>query len=349
MRILKTLLLLLCLLSGSAFAGDHTNVTNDAGAIATSTTTVLGSQPSPAIGLSGLPGSLPPQLLNQLPPPSYLLHGRLLELTAQFGDVVISGAKDAAQVTTDGKVATVTFAPSPQFAKYRAETSAGKEHLIARFSSRYAGNVRWLGTVMVSSKPGVVLLPPADRQFVWEALNAASNVSLKEVIIVPVPQGYGVTVGVTSDANAGGLSTSLAKITSLFLGIGPSFSTQSGTTMPTGTWSQQYIVLEEDADGIKFSIDMVTPPPKQAQVADTTGVEVALARKAAAEQAKAIADALERIGKQRLALEVSVPISERVWVDCPKEGCAAPKKGYYKYPQRRAVGNALTDTPQPKQ
>ena len=179
----------------------------------------------------------------------------------------------------------------------------------ATFTARFSDKVRWLGTVMVISKPGVTLLPPADKKYVWEAINSSSTKNLSEVIVVPVPKGYGVNVGIASEASGGGLATSIAKITTLFLGIGPSFSSQSGTTMPTGSWSQQYIVLEKDPDGMLFSIDMVTPPKPAVAQPDLAAQRIDEARKTAALEAKAYASALTQIRQERdkLALTLTVP------------------------------------------
>lgn len=361
---MKKLVTLLLLLSGSAFAGDNTTTTdiaNEAGAVSNSSTIIMGTQPSPTIGFPGLPGSLPPQLLNQQQPPPYVLYSRLLELTSQFGDIVITGKGQLTQQTTEGNNFTVTFAPSPQFIRHKKESSAfgGQKALSATFSFRFSDTVKWLGTVLLSSKNGIVLIPSAGMQVVRDALEAASGPTLTEVVIVPVPHGYGVNVGVTSEGSAGGISSSLAKITSLFLGVGPSWSSQNGTTMPTGTWSQQYIVLERDPNGIPFSIDMVIPPiqPKVATLPVESQVnQVAAARVVAVAQAQSLADALM---KARLALTVTIPtdrvITERV--PCKTEEfvdtkgnvvhmCRGPTNGSYgatKVIRETATGQSTID------
>lgn len=312
-NILKTILFLLCLLTGNVFAGNQTDITTEAGAISNSSTTFMGTPPSPTIGLTNLPNSLPPQLLSQLPAPPYVLYGRLLELTAQFGDIVITGKEELAQITVKEKISTVTFAPSPQFAKYRKTSNLNwsEGNLSARFANTFNDRVNWLGTVIVSSKNGDTLMPTAAMQAVRNAIESSSSANLKEVVIIPIPDGYGVNVGVSSEANAGGLASSLAKITSIFLGIGPSWSTQSGTTMPTATWSQQYIVFEKDANGIPFSIERVTRQEEQKVVTPTAPPvdEVAVAREAARKMAEtqALVLAMKQLNEAKLALTVSVP------------------------------------------
>ena len=300
-----------------ASAGDvdsNIGVENKAGAYSNSTNNFFGGQ-SPVIGLPGLPQPASPQLLGQLPPPYYLLFRQLSEMTLQFGDMEVGSKEDVAQFTTDGKEASVTFATSPQFGKYRKVANENRGNLTAKFTARWSGRVNWLGNVIVSSKNGVVMLPPADKGFVWEAIANASSGNLSRVIVVPVPHGFGVNVGIATDGSSFGLSTTFAKLLSIFVGIGPSASMQSGTTMPTGEWAQQYLVFEEDPNGIPFQIDMVTPREPEAKAPPPPSIDhVALARERAVAQAKEIAEQMERMQKARLALEVTVPM-ERVVFD----------------------------------
>jgi hypothetical protein len=316
MKVLVSTLLFVCGVFGnfSARAADtnRIDVGTDAAATSNSATTIMGAPPSPTIGLPGIPQSLPPPLVNQVQPPPYVLFRQLMDLTTQFGDTVIRGEEDVAQFTSNNEIANVTFATSPQFGRHKNPSTWNSRSvpLSARFTSQFRGKVNWLGTILVSSKNGIVLLPPADKGFVWKAINAVSAPSLKEVIIVPMPQGYGVNVGVKSEGSAFGLSSAVGKLLSVFIGIGPSFSVQDGTTMPTGTWSQQYIVLEEDQDGIPFAIDLVTPQEqKAANNASQPPDRVQLARDMAVKQAEALAEAMARV-RQNTTLTVSVPTNQ---------------------------------------
>ena len=269
---MKITVLLALLLGYSQLVAATTNTVttqNEAGAISNSSTIINGAPASPAVGFPGLAGSTAPPLLQQMPPPPYVLFGRLLDLTTQFGDMEVTGPNDLVQFKLETGVAVATFAPSPRFIRYKKPVPGcgssdnvfcvlDTKPLTARFSAQYKGNVNWLGSVYVSSKPGAVFVPPADKQVVWNIINENSSADLRRVIIVPVPQGYGINVGVTSDGSALGISGTLSKLFSVFVGIGPSLSTQSGTTMVAGTWSQQYLVLEEDKNGMMFSIDLLT-------------------------------------------------------------------------------------------
>jgi hypothetical protein len=316
MKVLVSTLLFVCGVFGnfSARAADtnRIEVGTDAAATSNSATTIMGASPSPTIGLPVTPQSLPPPLVNQVPPPPYVLFRQLMELTTQFGDTVISGEEDVAQFTSNSDTASVTFATSPQFGRHKKVSTWDTRAvpLSARFTSQFKGKVNWLGTIMVSSKNGIVLLPPADKGFVWKAISTVSAPSLKEVIIVPMPQGYGINVGVKSEGSAFGLSSVVGKLLSVFIGIGPSFSVQDGTTMPTGTWSQQYIVLEEDQGGIPFAIDLVTPQEqKAANNASQPPDRVQLAREMAVKQAEALADAMARL-RQNTTITVNVPTNQ---------------------------------------
>ncbi len=298
MNVRNGILYLLLLVSGTAFAtGNKVDVDTSAGAQSNSSTTIMGSTPSPAIGLPANQGSSPTPLLGQVPPPPYVLFWRLIEETSKFGDIEITGKDDVAQWTMDTKTASVTFAPSPYFLKFKKpspESTPGR-NLSAKFSTKFQGRVNWLGAVMFSSKNGALILPPADKGLVWEALEAVSHESLKRVVVVPVPHGAGVSVGVRSETSNFGISSALGKILSVFIGLGPSFSVQDGTTMPTGTWSQQYLVFEEDPNGIPFAIDLVTPQEVRTGDADTTQMRVQLARELAVKQAEALADAMTKV------------------------------------------------------
>ena len=296
---------------GGALAGDtKVGVDTDAAALSTSSVTVESGKQAPVVGFPGLAQSSPPSLFS-VNSPSYVLFGRLLDLTAQFGDTVITGKDDVAQITTDGgDIATVTFAPSPHFVKYRGN---GANHdartLSARFTSRFKGNVEWLGSVIVTSKKGATMVPPQEKGFVWEAIKSASLPNLRDVIVVPVPQGYGVTVGVSHEGSGIGIASSLAKLATLFIGIGPSYTNQSGTTLPTGSWSMQFIVLREvsegDPSGIPFSIDLLTIPDQKGagtERPNTTADQVTQARETAVRQARELASALEKIRQEKDAI-----------------------------------------------
>ncbi len=342
----SALFAMLLALSQWSFAGVNQVVTNnEAGARADSSTIINGAPPSPVVGLPSLAGSSPPPLFGQLPPPSYVLFGRLLDITSKFEDVVITGKDDLQQFTLDTKTASATFAPSPQFLRYKKASTAGcsgddsfrvfcpdaTHTLAATFKSRYSGNVRWLGTVMVSSKNGAVLIPPADKQFVWEVVRNSSTAKLGSVLIVPVPQGYGVNVGVTNEGSAIGITSTLAKIASIFIGIGPSFSTQSGTTMVTGSWSQQYLVLEEDPNGIPFAIDLVTPPDDGSAAKRDAELrrEVDVARQAALlkaqESQRAAAMQNLELQRQLVALQAEKEAAKVVPVEAPPQVVAKRK------------------------
>lgn len=339
--------------------GNDVTTTTNAAATAITSPIFQGAQASPVIGFPGLPSSAQPQLFPGMPVPSILLFGQLLQVTSQFGDTIISGEHDVTQVTHEGENATVVLATSPAFLRYQGGTDNADRTLTARFASKYIGKVTLLGTIQVSSKEGKILLPPADKQYVWKALVNASSPSLKQVLVVPVPNSAGVTIGVRSDGNAVGISGVLSKIASVFLGIGPSYTSQNGSTMPTGIWSQQYLVFEEDEAGIPFSIDMVTPLAQQK--AATLPVEpkvdqVAVARTAAIAQAQSLADAL---AKARLALTITVPtdrvVTERV--SCKTEEftdakgnvvrmCRGPTNGSYgttKVIRETATGQSTVD------
>ncbi len=274
----------------------------------------MGSTPSPTIGLPVVPGSNPTTLIPQLQPSSNTLFGSLMDVTRQFGDIEITGSDQLKQITTDGDLATVTFAPSPQFARHKlsARGRAG-ETFSARFPGRYSGMVNWLGTFYIESKPGATFLPTAAMQEVRNALASSSGASLTKVIIIPVPRGYGVNVGVKSENSTGGISAVLSKIVSVFIGVGPVWSTGTASTMPSGTWSQQFIVLEEDANGIPFTVDMVTPPQEaRAQPAPTPVPAepkvdpVAAARTVAAEK---LTEALARMSQQQAQVDTQVEVT----------------------------------------
>jgi len=290
----------------------------------------MGTPPSPTIGLPGLPNTLAPQLLNQLPAPPEVLHGQLLQLMGQVGDMVVTGKGQLEQFTTDGKAATVTFAPSPVFSdKYRRGTEGTFDQgpLTTTFTGRLTKKVNWLGTIMVAAKDGVTLIPPADRGYVWEAIHAASNAKLERVFVVPVPNGYGVNVSIKSEASGGGITGVISKLTQIFLGIGPSYVSQTGRTIIGGYWTQQYLVLEEDPTGMDFSIDLVTPPAQKAAgvipltppASPAVAEQVAEARRASVEAAEAIL-AMRR-EREKLEVTVTVPTQRVVTkkVRCERE------------------------------
>lgn len=54
-------------------------------------------------------------------------------------------------------------------------------------------------------------------------------------------------------------------------------------------------------------------------------------------------DLLSALQQARAELSVSVPIPERRWVACPKDGCKAPKDGFYVYPGRSASADSSVD------
>lgn len=284
----------------TAFAGDQTAIDMQqfSGSQATANPTYNFGGPSAVVGLPQHPMSTPPGIYDRLTVPPYALFGVLDRITAQFGEVEISDERDVAQVARENEDARVVFAPMPAFGALKS--SPAPRPFSAVFTPKLEKRVRLVGSVFFQAKEGRTVLPPADKGHIVALLREVGG-HLGRTYVIAIPQGYGVVVGVQNEGSSIGISSAISHLASVFVGIGPSASSQDGVARPIAAWGQSYLVLVEDEDaGVPFHVELATPEMVgKAQAAE----KAALVRAEESERARVTAEALAEA--HRVAAEES--------------------------------------------